>query len=63
MEYISPREKLQYLITEYCNTYDLTPDQSIKAMRSDLQQKKGMKYIELKNKKAGLITLEVNFAS
>jgi hypothetical protein len=58
-EWISPRVKLQYLITEYSNTYALTPDQAIKAMRSDLQNKKGMTYTELKGEGKGLITLVV----
>tara|TARA_Y100000310_G_C20025731_1_gene509498 strand:+ start:100 stop:288 length:189 start_codon:yes stop_codon:yes gene_type:complete len=59
MEYISPRTKLQYLITEFANTYELTVDQSIKAMREELQTKKGKTYTELKGAGKGLITLVV----
>jgi hypothetical protein len=59
MEYISPRTKLQYLITEFANTYELTVDQSIKAMREELQTKKGKTYMELKGEGTGLITLVV----
>ncbi len=59
MEYISPRKKLQYLITEFCNTYALTPEQAIKTMRQELQSKKGTSYNDLKDGEKELITLTI----
>ena len=46
-EWVSPRVKLADLLKEYALTYAYTPDQAIKAMRSDLQSHKGIAMVEL----------------
>tara|TARA_R100001244_G_scaffold109427_1_gene81000 strand:- start:318 stop:551 length:234 start_codon:yes stop_codon:yes gene_type:complete len=45
--WVSPRVKLADLLKEYALTYAYTPDQAIKAMRSDLQSYKGIAMVEL----------------